>query len=423
MAMTPAQRQKAYRERKRAQLGDAYKTQEALKRKLRRQRQRLRQSEAKSETKSEVKEVKESKETKQRSELKELINVLSLQLKKTVIDIPLVEHIVKKKAIPVATKIESSDNCSSLLNKVFQAKKKNAEENGRTIKLKSVQQQMNKVKNLHKLMNDETTNCKDFGWLRDTKKVVAFIKNNFKAQNTIVSNIASIASILKALKGYEDEYRFYSKVSTKLRKEINNEASDNLLTEKEAKNAMKYDELKDLYKKKGLNAHDKLLIGLYTLLPPRRIEAFRNMKLVQSRNLNEMDDKHNYLVRRRNNPTKLVFQRFKTDKTYKKQENNIVSNLELTKLIRKYIQTYRIQDGDYLFSTRAGNPHINFTQILHKSFQRASGKDISVNLLRHAYISDFLSTTRSEKARKTLALQMGHSEKMQQKYVRMELLK
>ena len=144
-----------------------------------------------------------------------------------------------------------------------------------------------------------------------------------------------------------------------------------------------WDKLKEeadfLYKKKAHTMNDLQKIQSFVLIsvlgglfiPPRRSMDFCAFKV---RNIDK--EKDNFLDK-----TDLVFNKYKTCKTYNQQLVKIPANLKL--ILNKWI---RLTTNDFLFFDSNGAPltSVKLNQRLTKLF----GKHSSVNAIRHSYLSE-----------------------------------
>ena len=134
-----------------------------------------------------------------------------------------------------------------------------------------------------------------------------------------------------------------------------------------------------LYKKKDLSMTDLQEIQNYIILcvlsgkfiPPRRSKDYVDFKI------KDIDsEKDNYIQKKA-----MVFNSYKTSKTYQRQELPIPQ--ELMKILNKWI---KINPTEYLFFDSNGKKltNVKLTQRLNKIF----GKKASVNQMRHTYLSN-----------------------------------
>lgn len=143
-----------------------------------------------------------------------------------------------------------------------------------------------------------------------------------------------------------------------------------------------------------------IILSVYTLIPPRRLMDYTSFKL---RNVDQSKD--NYLK-----GNTFVFNNYKTKNKYGKQEVKIP--VKLRNIIQKWAKKH---DNDYLLFSEKGTPlaQSRLTQKLNKIF----GKNISVNMLRHIFISDnVLDMQPALQKLEQVAEDMGHSVETQQLY-------
>ena len=56
-------------------------------------------------------------------------------------------------------------------------------------------------------------------------------------------------------------------------------------------------------------------------------------------------------------------------------------------MIIEYIETFDLEAGDLLFKTNKGRPYKNFPEIVQNVFKKYTSKPISINSLRHSYLT------------------------------------
>jgi integrase len=137
-----------------------------------------------------------------------------------------------------------------------------------------------------------------------------------------------------------------------------------------------------------------VLLSCYILIPPRRALDFAAFKI---RNINESTD--NYMKKR-----DFIFNTYKTAKTY--GMNKVPINYKLYSIIKKWTE---INQSDYLI-TAANNDTkgisvSQLTAMLNNFFD----KKISVNMLRHSFLTHMYKDLPDLKDMKDTAGAMGHS--------------
>ena len=140
-----------------------------------------------------------------------------------------------------------------------------------------------------------------------------------------------------------------------------------------------------IYKKLLFTMHDYQTIQNYIILcllggvyiPPRRSKDYVDFKI---KNIDKSKD--NYLIK-----NKLVFNSYKTAKTYGQQE--IIVPPELLKILRKWI---KCNPTEYLLfdSNKHQLSNVKLNQRLNKLFDH---KKISTNALRHTFLSEKYQST------------------------------
>ena len=186
------------------------------------------------------------------------------------------------------------------------------------------------------------------------------------------------------------------------------------LTERQKPNFVPFPELmevqrrlRDKQEKSDADWKDYLIASLYTLQPPVRAD-YGQIEIFAKRSLSR---KGNELIwGQKSKPPYFVFRVYKTAKTYGAVE------LKVSPALADVITQWFAHLGGtpkYLLG-RAVEPADLLPLIAHAF--RSTKKDIGVNLLRHAYITEFMKTPRTIKEREELAMKMLHDKDTQEKY-------
>jgi hypothetical protein len=169
---------------------------------------------------------------------------------------------------------------------------------------------------------------------------------------------------------------------------------------------------KILFKKTNKTDADMVQIQDYIILsllggvfiPPRRSLDYCAMKI---KNVNRDED--NYIDK-----NKFVFNRYKTAKTYGKQELAIPQQLK--NILNRWIA---INDGDYLLRDKNSNPmnSVKLNQYMNRIF---GGKKIAINAMRHSYLTDkYKETSENNKRLSSDMTDMGSSISMSDTYIKL----
>ena len=158
--------------------------------------------------------------------------------------------------------------------------------------------------------------------------------------------------------------------------------------------------------KSDLVDEDYLLYLLYTEMPPLRAD-FANLR-IYTRDSAKLTG--NYLLTG-NKRYRLVLNEFKTAKTFGKQV------LELPEAVVAHLRVMWAKEPE----SKVPDAILEMTEnALSKRvsslFEKLSGKSMSINLLRHSYIKQFLSVPRTIVEKEAVAKRMLHSKVLQEQY-------
>jgi hypothetical protein len=264
------------------------------------------------------------------------------------------------------------------------------------------------LKNLYKrVFGDEKFDMEKFN---QTDKVLEHLKDvPSNKRKTILSALVIITNkkdyrdlMLDDVKVYNDEMSKQQKSDQQKENWVDTDAITNVF-ENLQKNAML------VYKKKFRTSQDLQLIQSFILLacfvyiPPRRSKDFVDFKI---KNIDK--DKDNYMEK-----NTFVFNSYKTSKFYGKQVVQIP--VKLRNIIQRWI---KINPTEYLFFDSNFNQlsSVKLNQRLNKIF---GGMKVSVNMLRHAYLTDkYSDTLNQQKEMKETMNKMGSSLQQADVYIK-----
>jgi integrase len=136
---------------------------------------------------------------------------------------------------------------------------------------------------------------------------------------------------------------------------------------------------------------DYVLLSLYVLIPPRRSMDYMELKFKPENGENYIDFKKN----------KLVFNKYKTSKFYKTQE--VEMPRELKTILSKW---EKYNESPYVLTDTNGN---KLNQVkLNQRLNRIFDMKISVNALRHSYLTNKYGAIPALKDMLDTADEMGH---------------
>jgi len=145
-------------------------------------------------------------------------------------------------------------------------------------------------------------------------------------------------------------------------------------------------------------------------MPPARIGNYLDCKVIRGAAEN-LPATSNYIIIKNmgDNPSfYFVFNKFKTVKSLGSQMFK-VENAKLTALLYRYFK-YHNKEGDYFLMSRGKElTQPNLTNILKKVSQDITDKNLSCNMLRHIYVSHFLSENPTLRQKLEIAGAMGQT--------------
>jgi len=281
------------------------------------------------------------------------------------------------------------------------------------------------LRNLEKL-NDNLP-LKNLSFLNNVDNIMSKLGNY--RENTKRLYLISISSVLN-VENKTKLYDKYFKLMIDKNKELKSQESQNEKTPQQSENWIEWEKViekneelkKQVEKIKGKVINEKqyndilkyLILSLYTMQPPRRNSDYQFMNVVK---INPGDDLKNYLVI---NDSKFIFNKYKTQKKFGKQEENINENL--MNIINLYLKYHPKIKGKMLkntnepflvyYDSKPLNSVNSITRILNSIFDRKIGS----SLLRHIYLSSKYEDVIEEQKKDAQA--MAHSVSQQRDYVK-----
>ena len=198
---------------------------------------------------------------------------------------------------------------------------------------------------------------------------------------------------------------FYTTESKRLQLLRKDKSKQQMLPEGKLDNLLSWKEITELKSKakETLSEEDYLLYLLYTEMPPLRAD-FCNLRILPR---DKAGLTGNYIVALKKKFS-LVLQEYKTAKTFGKQV------FDLPKSVVEHLkQTWKDAKPPSSILSVTENA---LSKRVSSIFERLSGKKVSINLLRHAFVKQFLATPRTILEKEQMALRMLHSKTLQEQY-------
>jgi hypothetical protein len=240
-------------------------------------------------------------------------------------------------------------------------------------------------------------------FLRDTNIIIPLLKENLSTatQKSYSGTLITLLDLYpnklnkKAIDIYknfiskEDMDQYIQEQDKKTEKQADNWLNlDELLQIKNKLN----EQIKQINFEKKLNQKEYLtilknfILSLYLNLAPRRSSDYTLMKIGP-----DEDESYNYLNL---DKKELIFNQYKTKKTYGKQIIDISNNKELLEDLNLYLK-YRKSDNDFLLIKSNGKP-FNQTNDMTKTLNQIFGKKISTQMLRNIYLTSKYGSVKTD---------------------------
>ena len=245
----------------------------------------------------------------------------------------------------------------------------------------------------------KSENFADLSFFQDFQNILDYLITNIKpnTRKSILSALYVLTEIqiyreqmMKDAKFIQEEYKTQKKTQKQ---------KQNWITVEEIKQKYGdlYQQVRDIFKKKAIAdigiIIDYLLVGFLSghLFPPRRSLDYA---LLKWKNYDPKED--NYYYR-----GKLYFNKYKTSDTYGLSTVNVPP--ELNKILKKWL---KINPSDYVLISSNNNP-LSSSQIT-KKLNKIFNKEVSTNMLRHVYLTNYYKDTPKLTSMENLAASMGH---------------
>jgi hypothetical protein len=189
-------------------------------------------------------------------------------------------------------------------------------------------------------------------------------------------------------------------------KMIEDQVITNEPTERQQEGYVPFDEFKA--KAKSLTGFDKLLVMLYSSIPPMRAD-FGSVAIYEKLPANHYG---NYILLGKKG-VKLVVSQYKTAKTL----GTIMLDLP-TDLVREIRASLKTMPRQFLFTDSYGKPFTDngFSKFVSTRFKEVFGKPLTINILRHSFVSSLDFNKMSIEQKMEIGKVMGHSYIQQDRY-------
>ena len=270
---------------------------------------------------------------------------------------------------------------------------------------------------------DEDKLLENMPYLKDVELLIKTIDDKYpnkQSKKGYTAPFLTLTSYLKCLNKIN-----YIKLRTKF-EEINSEIYEYRAENKVSPNENMIDTFEEdviIENSKGLDRDDKLLYQFLTLQPPRRNDDINKIFLIdKGYDDKNMNKKRNYIVIDDNKkPIEIVYNSYKTDDKYGRQFITL-TNENLINTIHNHIVFFNMSSGSKLFRLGLTKDNVlradAMGRVIKRVFSKVYDKKITLNNIRHSYITWELREARNVNYLNNLAMMMGHNGKEQALYRR-----
>jgi len=257
---------------------------------------------------------------------------------------------------------------------------------------------------------------------------LAWVRGWSEAPATQKSYIAAILAVFRHNEGLKDQqpqaYQDWYAAFQEINGAIDERYKNNEPSARQKEGYVPYDEI--VAKRDALpdGSDDRLLLSLYTYLPPLRCD-FNRLRIYDAEPAATAKDaaaapaELNYIVLPRRaaggaNVALLVLGEFKTRAHHAEPLRKELPE-PLTEQLRLSVHA---RDRDWVFTDRSGGPYsaTSYTKWTGRALARLFGRPLTVSLIRHSFINTLDMNTLTVAEKEKIAHDMAHTVAMQDRY-------
>jgi hypothetical protein len=249
--------------------------------------------------------------------------------------------------------------------------------------------------------------------ITDANKVIEYLNSKYTNKNTIRTYLANLIGWKRTDASFpSDQLDIYRTHMLTLIKAIKIEAEKNKKSDRDLKNWVSYSDLQKAHercKQKG-TLLEKVIFSLYMDVPPRRGE-WRTVQVISEDTRTKRGGNYAILSNSKMeycNPNTLLYFILGEYKTAKKYGDHLILGNSFDECVAEYVASRK---DDFLFEKKYRSAS-GWTKLLNRVTEKYTGKKVSVNLFRKAFITSLEDKKITTKQRKEIALDMGTSVEM-----------
>ncbi len=235
-------------------------------------------------------------------------------------------------------------------------------------------------------------------------------ENSLKVYLTPYTKLLAILSTID--KSFKKKHEFYSKYIMDLHQRYEFERDHNKVSDEDVNKIITDFSTETImsHLEKLETSEEKLIYGLYTLLPPRRLE-YCGVVLITQGVKYKMRNDTNYLIMKKKIPDRFCWNNYKTSNTFGRIEVPVPP--ELATLLLNYIKENKIKSYSAILDYKKSNFVRIVTNIFNKVYEDAN---ITIRWVRISYATYLNNLNISNNERQKIAIQMGHGVVQSSKY-------
>lgn len=261
----------------------------------------------------------------------------------------------------------------------------------------------------------------------DDNKLIAFVnkvQDKYPKPTSFTTMIIPFVNVLARVDAYDSQYQQLTVIAKNKAKEYSEQRDENTTSKEDRGKIIKDfspESVKKVIDTKLTTDDEKALAACYGLQPPRRLD-FQYMIVTEEDPSVLNDVNFNYLVIRGGEPSRFIYNNFKTYKNFGKQDFAV--NEYIAPYLSKHLKSSKllpVKGRRYLFSSKQdkGQQSSNFGNKLKDTFMKMYGEEISVRWIRASastYINNFKKPKPSLQERKAYSDMMAHSRAVSEQY-------
>jgi integrase len=247
--------------------------------------------------------------------------------------------------------------------------------------------------------------------LRDPSGSMKILKEKYTNEKTLKGAITPLLALFKFCPELKETYaKQYGVWRGKLDdafQAIEQDVLKGRMTERQKEGYVPFGEFKRKMYEMPPRSRDRLLFAMYGLIPPMRAD-FNRVRIYEDTVPDNPEA--NYILiktRRGKTPTaRLHIGEYKTARSY-----GVIDELLPTELVREIMGSLETHPREWLFQGRNKEPYTpnQFSKMTAKVFKEALGKPLTVQILRHSFLSGLDWNKLTLEDRTALGKAMGHS--------------